>query len=59
METAKLLFQVAAIARIVHTIVYVVIVIRQPARGTAWAIHYAITLYMAITVILYQKQNLF
>ncbi|XP_055298543.1 microsomal glutathione S-transferase 1-like [Sitodiplosis mosellana] len=52
---AKTLFKVAALARIVHTIVYTVIVIPQPARGTAWAIHYAIALYMAISVVLYSK----
>lgn len=54
-STATLLFKVAAIARIVHTIVYAVIVVPQPARGTAWVIHYAITLYMAVSVIQYSK----
>lgn len=53
--TAILLFKVAAIARIVHTIVYTVIIIPQPARGTAWTIHYFITFYMAISVLLHSK----
>lgn len=52
---ATTLFKVAALARIVHTIVYTVIVVPQPARGTAWAIHYVIALYMAISVVLYSK----
>lgn len=53
--TAIMLFKVAAIARIVHTIVYTVIIIPQPARGIAFAIHGFITLYMAISVIFYSK----
>lgn len=53
--TATLLFKVAAIARIVLTIVYAVIVIPQPARVIACFIHYLITLYMAVSVLLYSK----
>lgn len=55
LAVAKLLFQVAAIARIIHTIVYAVIVLPQPTRGIVWAIHYIITIYMALAVIFYQK----
>ncbi|XP_031628134.1 microsomal glutathione S-transferase 1-like [Contarinia nasturtii] len=50
---ATTLFKVAAIARIVHTIVYTVIVVPQPARGISWFIHYLIGIYMAISVVLY------
>lgn len=53
--TAILLFKVAALARIIHTIVYAVIVVPQPARVIAWFIHYLITLYMAASVLLYSK----
>lgn len=53
--TATLLFKVSAIARIVHTIVYAVVVIPQPARGTVWFVHYLITFYMAISVLLHCK----
>lgn len=50
---ATLLFKVVAIARIVHTIVYTVVVIPQPARALAWFVPYAITAYMAVKTILY------
>lgn len=50
---ATLLFQVAALARVAHTLVYTVVVIPQPARAVAWAVHYAITGYMAVHTILY------
>lgn len=49
--TACLLFQISAIARIVHTIVYAVVVIPQPARGLAWLAHYAISIYMGISIL--------
>lgn len=53
--SAILLFKVAAIARIVHTIVYTVVIIPQPARGIAYAIHVFITFYMAVAVLLQCK----
>lgn len=49
--TAQLLFKVAAISRIVHTIVYTIVIIPQPARGLAFFIHYVITFYMAVSVL--------
>lgn len=52
---ATLMFKVAAIARIVHTFVYAVYVVPQPARAIAFAIHIVITLYMAISVLIYSK----
>ncbi|XP_031638329.1 microsomal glutathione S-transferase 1-like [Contarinia nasturtii] len=51
--TAKLLFQVATIARIIHTFVYAIFVIPQPSRLLSWLVHYLITLYMAVMVVIY------
>lgn len=51
--TACLLFKISAIARIIHTIVYAVVVIPQPSRALAWVAHYGITIYMGISI-LYQ-----
>lgn len=48
---ASLLFKVAAIARIFHTIVYAVVVIPQPARALAFFVHYFITIYMGLAVL--------
>lgn len=45
-KLARILFQVAAISRIIHTIVYTIIIVPQPARGVSWATHYSITIYM-------------
>lgn len=47
------LFRAVAIARIVHTLVYAVVVVPQPARGLAFFVALAATLYMAVRVILY------
>uniref|UniRef100_A0A182PZ58 Microsomal glutathione S-transferase 1 n=1 Tax=Anopheles epiroticus TaxID=199890 RepID=A0A182PZ58_9DIPT len=47
------LFRAVAIARIVHTIVYAVVVIPQPARGLSWAIAYFATAYMAVKTALF------
>lgn len=38
--------------RVIHTIVYAVVVIPQPARAISWGIGYAITIYMAFQVVL-------
>lgn len=50
---ACLLFKVAAIARIIHTVVYAVVVIPQPARVLAFAVQYMITVYMAVSVLFF------
>lgn len=50
---ATLLFKIVAIARILHTIVYTIVVIPQPARALAWFVPYVITAYMAVKVVLY------
>ncbi|XP_057661405.1 microsomal glutathione S-transferase 1-like [Diorhabda carinulata] len=44
---AKTLFLIYTIARIVHTIVYAVFPLPQPARGISWGIGFGITGYMA------------
>jgi len=49
---ATLLFRVYTIARIVHTFVYAVVVIPQPARALSWFVGYGITGYMAVQCIL-------
>ncbi|GAB0094416.1 Glutathione transferase [Sergentomyia squamirostris] len=45
------LFRAAAIARIVHTLVYAVVVVPQPARGLAFFVCLGSTLYMAFKCI--------
>jgi glutathione S-transferase len=50
---AKTLFMTVAIARIVHTLVYAVVVIPQPARGLSWGIAYGITIYMAVQTLIF------
>ncbi|XP_055689054.1 microsomal glutathione S-transferase 1-like [Lutzomyia longipalpis] len=47
------LFRVAAIARIVHTVVYAVVVVPQPARALAFFVCLAVTLYMAFQTIVF------
>lgn len=46
------LFRLIGISRIVHTLVYAVVVIPQPARGLAWMGAYLPTWYMAVKVLL-------
>lgn len=46
-----ILFKVGAVARIIHTIVYAIIVVPQPARVLAFAVHYLITIYMGVAVL--------
>ncbi|KPJ13602.1 Microsomal glutathione S-transferase 1 [Papilio machaon] len=50
---ATLLFRVYAVSRIVHTIVYALIPLPQPARGIAFGVPYLIKWYMGFQVILY------
>ncbi|CAH0551711.1 unnamed protein product [Brassicogethes aeneus] len=49
---ATMLFRAFTAARFVHTFVYAVVVIPQPARALSWGVGYAITWYMGITSIL-------
>lgn len=46
------LFRVAAIGRLVHTVVYAIIPM-QPARALAWFACYATTIYMGIQVLFF------
>ncbi|XP_022126488.2 microsomal glutathione S-transferase 1-like [Pieris rapae] len=48
--TAITLFRVYAAGRILHTIVYAVTPLPQPARGIAFGVPMMITLYMGVTV---------
>lgn len=50
---AIMLFRIAAIARIAHTLVYAVVVIPQPARAISFFISYGITIYMALQSFFY------
>lgn len=43
------LFRIFTLARILHTFVYAVYVIPQPARAITWGVGYFITIFMAIS----------
>ncbi|XP_072384165.1 microsomal glutathione S-transferase 1-like [Diabrotica undecimpunctata] len=47
-KAAKVLFVVYVVSRYLHTIVYAVIPIPQPARALAWTTGYVINIYMAV-----------
>lgn len=47
------LFRVATVARFLHTFVYTIYVIPQPARGICFGVHFSITLFMAVWCIIY------
>ncbi|XP_001863047.2 microsomal glutathione S-transferase 1 [Culex quinquefasciatus] len=47
------IFRAVAGARIMHTLVYAVVVIPQPARAIAWAIPYAASFYMAFQTLVH------
>ena len=47
------LYRVGAIARIIHTLVYVVVILPQPARGISFWGTNGILIYMAIAVVSY------
>jgi glutathione S-transferase len=46
------LFRVFTVARILHTFVYTIVVLPQPSRALLWGVGYAITIYMAVLVII-------
>lgn len=46
------LFRAVGIARIVHTIVYAVVVVPQPSRALAFFVALGATVYMAIQVVI-------
>lgn len=47
------LIRVTTVARFLHTFVYAIYVIPQPARAICFAIHLSITLYMAFMCVIY------
>ncbi|KAF2881625.1 hypothetical protein ILUMI_24568 [Ignelater luminosus] len=53
--TALNLFRAYTLARCLHTFVYAVVVVPQPARGLAWGTGFFITGYMAIKAICHFK----
>uniref|UniRef100_A0A336M143 Microsomal glutathione S-transferase 1 n=1 Tax=Culicoides sonorensis TaxID=179676 RepID=A0A336M143_CULSO len=53
-ETAACyLFRIAGICRLIHTLVYSIIVVRQPARGIAFWGTTGIMIYMAVVVMVH------
>lgn len=50
---ATILFGIAAVARFIHTYVYAIHVIKQPARALMFHIHWWIMLYMIIVAMVY------
>lgn len=50
---ATLLFRVYTLGRILHTIVYAVVPLPQPARGIAFGIPALISFYMGVQVVMY------
>ncbi|XP_037028772.1 microsomal glutathione S-transferase 1-like isoform X2 [Bradysia coprophila] len=50
---ATQLYRAAAISRLLHTFVYAVVVVPQPARAIAFFVPLAVTGYMAVSTILY------
>ncbi|XP_057319655.1 microsomal glutathione S-transferase 1-like [Microplitis mediator] len=52
-STAGFLIKTFAISRIIHTIVYAVIVVRQPARFLAFMIGLSITVYQTFATVYY------
>ncbi|XP_037025086.1 prostaglandin E synthase-like [Bradysia coprophila] len=55
---AKSCFVTATVARILHTIVYAVYVIRQPARAICFYVQWIITIYFAVATILFYGRYL-
>ncbi|KAJ8924267.1 hypothetical protein NQ315_007059 [Exocentrus adspersus] len=50
---ATLLIRAFTLARIIHTVVYAVVVIPQPARALSWSVGFGITGYMALQNLIY------
>lgn len=50
---ATILFRVTTVARFLHTFVYAIYVIPQPARAICFFVHIFITLYMAFMSVIY------
>ncbi|XP_037824105.1 microsomal glutathione S-transferase 1-like [Lucilia sericata] len=52
-DIAIIVFRAVGIARIVHTLVYAVFVIPQPARALSYFVGLAATVYMAVRIMIY------
>ncbi|XP_022903905.1 microsomal glutathione S-transferase 1-like isoform X1 [Onthophagus taurus] len=52
-RTALMLFKIFTIARFLHSLVYAVVKVPQPARGLAWGTGYCITGFMAVKTLLH------
>ena len=50
---AKILFAIVAVARIIHTFVYAIVIVPQPARGLAFGVAMGITVYMAVSTLIW------
>ncbi|ENN70829.1 microsomal glutathione S-transferase 1 [Dendroctonus ponderosae] len=50
---ALTLIRLFTVARLIHTLVYAVVVVPQPARALSWFTGYSITIYMAVKSLLY------
>jgi len=48
---AKLLFRAFTVARFIHTFVYAIVVIPQPARALSFMVGITVNLLMALTII--------
>lgn len=53
--TALNLFRAYTVARCIHTFVYAIVVVPQPARGLAWGTGFLITGYMAVKALCHFK----
>ncbi|KAB0804234.1 hypothetical protein PPYR_01204 [Photinus pyralis] len=49
---ASYIFRIYTVSRIIHTFVYAIYVIPQPARGLAWVVGYLVNAYMAVRTII-------
>ncbi|KAK4884467.1 hypothetical protein RN001_000738 [Aquatica leii] len=56
LTTAAMLFRIYTAARCIHTYVYAIHVVPQPARGIAWGIGFLIAGYMAVASICHFAQ---
>lgn len=52
-DVACWLFRIVGVVRVAHSIVYAVYPIRQPARAICYYVVYIISLYMALSSIVY------
>ncbi|XP_052747573.1 uncharacterized protein LOC112053773 [Bicyclus anynana] len=50
---ATLLFRVYTVCRVIHSLVYAVVPLPQPARGAAYMVPYVIKWYMGVQTVLY------